>query len=254
MRCVPRKARDQGITKVPVKRYEWRWIGGIGRFPSRCAGVLRWQWLCSARGEIGGSKFHDGAATGFLIFLLVGIFLAAFLGFRRWSRPLRPDAIDVSSVGSESAVIAEEAAFGVEGLFGPGIVGEGASLVGGAGENDDLGAILRSVAAIVEDNIHRGVDGIDREPLKKLFRSVVDGIVVHARRSRPMLAFVIRSRKKDVEIAVSVVAPGDIETLAVRVDGDLGKSVGALEGVDVEHDRRGVNDGASSGKGLAAVA
>ena len=68
---------------------------------------------------------------------------------------------------------------------------------------------------------------------------------------------IVRSRKKDVDIAVGVVAPGDIERPAMWIDADLGEAHRAeyrTEAGDGPHVRgAGLDNGMRRGERLATV-
>src|ERR1043166_8960625 len=61
-------------------------------------------------------------------------------------------------------------------------------------------------------------------------------------------------RQENIEIAISIIAPGHIQALAFRVDANLRKSVRPIERFDREHNRRGMNDRAGTRECLTAVA
>src|SRR5579871_496332 len=201
----------------------------------------------SLRAEIGGAELYHRAALG-------GFFCGLRRFVRLWRRFFRPHTVDTASVGSQATVIAKECATGFEGLSRPGVILEGAAAAGGTGENHNLLLSLRVTAAVVENYIDRAVGGIDGQPLKKLFAAVVNGIVVHASGVAPVLASVVGRRNEDVEIAVAVIAPGDVEAFAAGVDGDLRKSIGAIERVDGEHQWSGVEYGTGAGETFSAIA
>src|SRR5579859_3266234 len=62
---------------------------------------------------------------------------------------VRPHAEDLAVPCGDAEIVAEEIAFRLEGLGIEGVIGEGLSLVDGAGEGDGGGAVV--VAAVVEN-------------------------------------------------------------------------------------------------------
>src|SRR5580698_5961598 len=69
-----------------------------------------------------------------------------------------------------------------------------------------------------------------------------------------MFASVVRGREKNIEVTVAIIAPGYVQPFALRVDGDLRKSVGAFQRLNREHDRRRMNGRARVRESLATIA
>src|SRR5262249_45913829 len=110
--------------------------------------------------------------------------------------------------------------------------------------------------AIIEDQIDGAGLRIDGHPLEELVIAVVDEIVVHAYLRAPTPAVVGRRRDKDVDIAVGVVAPGNVQLAALgpRINSDLGEAVRTGDAGDAKIPGTGGNDAALFGEGGATIA
>ena len=79
-----------------------------------------------------------------------------------------------------------------------------------------------------------------------MLSSVMNGIRVHTNCGRPGGTIIFRRRTEDVNLAIAIVGPRDVEAPALRgstrIDGNLREAVGARDGVDAEHRRRGINN------------
>src|SRR5204862_7019711 len=93
---------------------------------------------------------------------------------------------------------------------------------------DDLLAILRVAAAVIEDHVRRAIGGIDGHPLKELVRAVVRGIVVDAHSGTPCFTVVSGGRAEYIHLPIAGIPPCQIEATAFRaapgINGNLCKT------------------------------
>src|SRR5690348_678621 len=139
----------------------------------------------------------------------------------------RPCAEDFIGIRGEPGVIAKKCLLRFKKGIGPGIVGKCLTSVGGTREGEASLPIRGIVAAIVELHIYMTGDRIYRHPLEELIDAVMCGIAVHPDRSRPGSAMVSRFREKHVYVAVSKIAPAEIQRSAAIlscIHSDLRKS------------------------------
>src|SRR5438270_12446354 len=69
-----------------------------------------------------------------------------------------------------------------------------------------------------------------------------------------MLAAITGAGEEDIQISVTVIAPGDVNPVAFWVNRDLRKSIGPVERVNGKHDRRSLNHSTCVREALAAIA
>src|SRR5207248_1995707 len=105
------------------------------------------------------------------------------------------------------------------------VVAECLASISGAGQRDR--GLLVVMAAVIEDKVHGPAYRIYGHPLEELICSVVNGISVHAHWSTPGLAVISGRRKEDVYISIAVVTPGHIQSLFLRINAYLRKSIRA---------------------------
>src|SRR5581483_7997540 len=77
-------------------------------------------------------------------------------------RLFRPRSVNPVAKCRNARVVTKENTVGVEQIIGPGIVRKRLSVIGGAGEDNDLLLVVRVAAAVIEDDVYRTGCRIDR--------------------------------------------------------------------------------------------
>src|SRR6185312_9038269 len=95
-------------------------------------------------------------------------------------------------------------------------------------------------------------------PLKKLILAIVHRIIIHPDRLRPTLAAIGGGDRKDIDVTVAEIAPGNVQRTFLPIHANLRKAHRARNAGDsaraAEIRRSHLDDGARWHEGFASIA